>query len=222
LRPGRNPIDKISGIKSVVTLRETTAKHVIEEKSSDVRLADIELDDKDENEISDELLDEVYGKLDDTYDKAFKLKETKEDVKEREPYWIHKQLKKSKPLKHIAAEESAQPLSIIPHGVPLKRGFPPTDPVKSLMKGFPEIDEKKNLMKAEKPIAPKISGFSAAELSELSEENVKMTPRMINKNIEAALTIQMPKHTKLLYGGENQRFQRDPAAANTSVSQLFI
>jgi hypothetical protein len=90
------------------------------------------------------------------------------------------------------------------------------------MQGFPEKDERKNLIKSESPIAPKISVFSAAELSELSEENVKMTPRMINKNIEAALTIQMPKNTKLLYGGENQRFQRDSEATNTSVSQLFI
>ena len=34
--------------------------------------------------------------------------------------------KKSTPLKHIDAEESALPLSIIPHGVPLTRGFPET------------------------------------------------------------------------------------------------
>ena len=87
-------------------------------------------------------------------------------------------------LKLIAAEESAQPLSIIPHGVPLKRGFPPTDPVKSLIqgfsgvdhvKGFPEKDDKKNLTKVEKPIALKMSVFSAAELSEQFEEEAKMT-----------------------------------------------
>ena len=83
--------------------------------------------------IRTDYLDEVYGKLGGLYDKVSKLKETeekeKDPVKEKEekkPSWMSSPRKKSTPLKHIDAEESALPLSIIPHGVPLTRGFPQT------------------------------------------------------------------------------------------------
>ena len=48
------------------------------------------------------------------------------EEKEKKPSWMNSPRKKSAPLKHIDAEESALPLSIIPHGVPLKRGFSQT------------------------------------------------------------------------------------------------
>ena len=54
------------------------------------------------------------------------VKETVKEEKEKKPSWMNSPRKKSAPLKHIDAEESALPLSIIPHGVPLKRGFSQT------------------------------------------------------------------------------------------------
>ena len=70
-----------------------------------------------------DVLDEVYGKLGGLYDKVAKLKETEKEEEGKKPGWMESPRKKSSPLKHIDAEESALPLSIIPHGVPMTRGF---------------------------------------------------------------------------------------------------
>ena len=65
-------------------------------------------------------------------------------------------------------------------------------------------------------------GLLAGELAELESEEkmetadkVKMTADLINANIEKVLKIQMPKHTKLLYGDNRQ--ERDPASSIQEV-----
>ena len=98
-----------------------------------------------------------------------------------------------------------QPQSIIPHGVPLKQGFPGKDHIKQLLK-------------SEKPTVGRISRFLVDELAELSYEEDKMSPKM---NIEKVLKIRMPKHTKLLYGDNNQRFERNPDTADNLVSMML-
>ena len=85
------------------------------------------------------IVDEVYGQVGDLHQKVSKQKETEnqetekkttkemvKEGKEKKPSWMNSPRKKSAPLKHIDAEESALPLSVIPHGVPLKRGFSQT------------------------------------------------------------------------------------------------
>ena len=103
------------------------------------------------------ILDEVYGKLGGMYDKVSKLKATdkekemekkEETQQEKEPSWMSTPRKKSSPLKHIDAEESALPLSIIPHGVPMTRGFPETSSQSGLL-----------VLPSPAPIRPAISQF---------------------------------------------------------------
>jgi hypothetical protein len=84
-----------------------------------------------------------------------------------------------------------------------------------LRRGFPGASSDR----PKKQAVPKLSGFTADEIKELSDENQneKMSPNMINKNIEKVLKIKMPKHTKLLYGDKKQRFERNPEAAENLV-----
>ena len=66
-------------------------------------------------------------------------------------------------------------------------------------------------------------GLLAGELAELENDEkaegankVKMTADLINANIEKVLKIEMPKHTKLLYGDNRQ--ERDPASSIHEVN----
>ena len=181
-----------------VILEGSTKVQGREENDSDVAHAGIVKSDI--NEISEEILDEVYEKLDSLYNNMEKLRKTEKGTKEENPL-IQKE-RRTEANDKINAEESAQPLSIIPHGVPLRRGFP----------GASSDKQKKQAV-------PKLSGFTADEIKELSDENEneKMSPNMINKNIEKVLKIRMPKHTKLLYVDKKQRFERNPEAAENLV-----
>ena len=179
-----------------VLLKKSTMVKVREENDSDVAHAGIVKSDI--HEISEEISDEVYDKLDSLHNKVEKLRKTEKGKKEE--YTFIQKKRKTAANNEINAEKNTQPLSIIPHGVPLRRGFPGA-----------HSDESK------KQAVPKLSGLTADEIKELSNENAKMSPNMINKNIEKVLKIKMPNHTKLLYGDKKHRFERNPEAAENLV-----
>ena len=212
--------------------------------------------------------------------------------------WMKKPLKKSTPLKKIDVEESAVPLSIIPHGVPLKRGFGPKDasekvlvlPTSSpIIKTPPKVTQflqfyppfsssqrttKRTTSSTTTSITTTVTTTTASttttptttttttytttttttattttdaaieivepvnefdfeenEIKELIEKESesgkhRMKADMINENIEKVLEIQMPKHTKLLYGNDDadegsQRFERNSVQPNQKV-RIFI
>ena len=216
--------------------------------------------------------------------------------------WMKKPLKKSTPLKKIDVEESAVPLSIIPHGVPLKRGFgakdasekvlvlPTSSPiiktppkVTQFLQFYPPFSSSQRTTKsttsstttsitttvttttastttttptttttttstttattttttapdADKDIVEIVEpvnefDFEENEIKELIEKESesgkhRMKADMINENIEKVLEIQMPKHTKLLYGNDDadegsQRFERNSVQPNQKV-RIFI
>ena len=82
----------------------------------------------------------------------------KETEKEKKPDWLNSPRKKSSPLKHIDAEESALPLSIIPHGVPLKRGFSQTGrPAQVLV--LPTSPPSLGTTESSRPVKPTFSQF---------------------------------------------------------------
>ena len=216
--------------------------------------------------VSEEILDQVYGKLDGLYDKLEKIKNSSEELEavEKKPSWMNKKKKKGTPLKKINVEESAVPVSIVPHGVPIKRGFNsgpkkvlvmPSSP--PLIKSQPTsvtitqsptvtqflqflpyssttsttteiVPEERTINEAdndniiEDAVEDKL-GFSAEQILELEEEEIKdadtMTADIINENIEKVLKIQMPQHTKLLYGDTegSDRYQRNSNSTNTEV-----
>ena len=202
-RSPKSSLNRTSDKKLMITqpeviLEKSTMMQVREENDSDVAHAGIVKSDI--NEISEEIFDEVYGKLDSLYKKVEKLRKSEKGTKEEYPL-IQKE-KKTASNNEINAEESAQPLSIIPHGVPLRRAFP----------GAHSAEPKKQAVQ-------KLSGFTADQIKELSNENenAKMSPNMINKNIEKVLKIKMPNHTKLLYGDKKHRFERNPEAAENLV-----
>ena len=121
-RPIKNQLrDKNKlNVETVTKDVENVGERVIGDKIDATDLKDFDIDTGDEI-ISEEILDEVYGKLEGLHDKVEKLKASGEI--EKKPTWMSKPKKKGNPLKKIDVEESAVPLSIIPHGVPLKRGF---------------------------------------------------------------------------------------------------
>ena len=85
------------------------------------------------------------------------MKETEKE-KEKKPDWLNSPRKKSSPLKHIDAEESALPLSIIPHGVPLKRGFSQTGrPAQVLV--LPTSPPSLGTTESSRPVKPTFSQF---------------------------------------------------------------
>ena len=232
--------------------------------------------------ISEELLDKVYGELAGLQDKLEHIKQSSgEEAGEQQP-----------PLKKIAVEESAAPISVVPHGVPIKRGFlgpeardepsrrvlvlpapapaPATKTKAPAVTQFlqflpyttstlspsstastttttasttttvtttttttttvtlpPQERQDEEIAAEKRTIVEEVSqvaeeevhlGLLAGELAELESEEkmetadkVKMTADLINANIEKVLKIQMPKHTKLLYGDNRQ--ERDPASS---------
>ena len=108
------------------------------------------------------IVDEVYGEVEGLDQKVSKLKEREDqetlEEKEKKPSWMNSPRKKSRPLKHIDAEESALPLSIIPHGVPLKRGFSETArPAQVLV--LPTSPPTVDTTRPAKPVKPAFSQF---------------------------------------------------------------
>ena len=75
--------------------------------------------------ISEELLNEVYETSDDLIEDPIQSEPYDEKSTEPTPEWMKKPKKMGKPLKKIDVEESAAPISIVPHGVPISRGFGP-------------------------------------------------------------------------------------------------
>ena len=117
----KNVTDAVVEIKENIVSEEILGNGQISYIYSKLSLVSVE------NSFDPAIADEVYGEVEGQAQKVSKLKETEDEetVKEKEkrPSWLNSPRKKSTPLKHINAEESALPLSIIPHGVPLKRGF---------------------------------------------------------------------------------------------------
>ena len=116
---------------SSVTKGKTNEKHEIVKNEANVKKIETsqkpikqeKKDDEVELEISEELLNEIYE--DHSSDESVKSKPKEDKLDEATPEWMKKPKKMGKPLKKIDVEESAAPISIVPHGVPLSRGFGP-------------------------------------------------------------------------------------------------
>ena len=112
------------------------------------------------------------------------------------PEWLQRKPVLSTPLKKIKTEESAQPLSIIPHGVPLKRGFP-------------------HINKPKLPVRKLQTPTKSSSPSALNSDE-------INLKIEKALGFEMPKDTKLLHGHQSSQFESSNALVISMLDDILF
>ena len=148
---------------SSVTKGKTKEKHENVKNEANVKTIDlphptIKQDIKDQVEfISEELLNEVYKTSDNLTEEPVQNKTKDEQSNEEKPEWMKKSKKMGKPLKKIDVEESAAPISIVPHGVPITRGFG-TDEASRRVLVLPSA---KPMVKAPVPVtqAPSVTQF---------------------------------------------------------------
>ena len=105
--------ERHENVKNEATVKINALSHPIKKEDTNEK---VEL-------ISEELLDEVYETSDNLVEKPVNNNQSNTKSSEEKPEWMNKPKKMGKPLKKIDVEESAAPISIVPHGVPLKRGF---------------------------------------------------------------------------------------------------
>ena len=149
---------------SSVTKGKTKEKHENVKNEANVKSIDLphptkKEDIKDQVEsISEELLNEVYKTSDNLTEEPVPSEQKDEESNEEKPEWMKKPKKMGKPLKKIDVEESAAPISIVPHGVPITRGFAGADDASRRVLVLPSS---KPMVKAPVPVtqAPSVTQF---------------------------------------------------------------
>ena len=120
----KNKLQVSSVTKGKTKEKPENVKNEANVKTIDLPHPTIKQDIKDQVEfISEELLNEVYKTSDNLTEEPVQSKTNDDQSNEEKPEWMKKPKKMGKPLKKINVEESAAPISIVPHGVPITRGF---------------------------------------------------------------------------------------------------